>query len=76
MNFNDLNTMQVLEGYKKFSGMSEDELLKTLVEKVDELKSEGKFDVSALEKMYELSSSGLNDEQKKRMRTIIDLLKG
>lgn len=80
MNFNDLNGIergeQLLDGYKKYASMSEDELLKTLIDKVGEQKREGKFDGEALERMYTVASSSLNEEQRERMRKIIDMLKG
>lgn len=80
MNFNDLNGIerseQLLDGYKKYASMSEDELLKTLIDKVGEQKREGKFDGEALERMYLVASSSLNEGQRERMRKIIDMLKG
>lgn len=80
MNFNDLNGMgrgeELFDGYKKYAGMSQDELMKTLIDKVNEQKSEGKFDADALERMYALASPSLSEQQQKRMRSIIDVLKG
>lgn len=80
MNFNDLNGMgrgeDLLDGYKKYAGMSQDELMKTLIDKVNEQKSEGKFDADALERLYTLASPSLSEQQQQKMRGIIDLLKG
>ena len=42
---------------------------------VARMKKEGTFDISALENLYDTASPFLNDEQRSRMRSIIDMLK-
>lgn len=65
----------VKEKLNEFSGKSEDQLMNDLASTVARMKKEGTFDISALENLYDTASPFLNDEQRSRMRSIIDMLK-
>lgn len=58
------------------SGKSEGELYGELNGIVKRMKSEGTFDPAALENVYNTAYPFLNDAQRRRMRNIIDMLRG
>ena len=62
--------------FEEYSAKSEDQLMQELLTTVNRLKAEGKFDVSSLENLYATASPFLGEEQRRRMRGIIDMLKG
>lgn len=79
MNFYDYNGMSGGDFQSKFNdyaSKSEDELMSELNKTVNRMKEEGSFDVNMLENLYRTASPMLNDMQKSRMRSIIDMLKG
>lgn len=61
--------------YNEYSTKSEGELTGELLKTANRLKNEGKFDVGELEDFFAKSSTFLNDEQRERMRSLIDMLK-
>jgi len=40
------------------------------------MKKDGSFDAAAMENLYNTAAPFLNEEQKQRMRSIIDMFKG
>lgn len=60
--------------YARYGGKSEEELMRELEQSADKMKREGKFDPVALENAYDMLSPYLNEEQRARMRSIIDML--
>ena len=65
-----------MSAYARFQGKSEQELMGELTSLVSRMKADGSFDVESLDKLYDTASPMLNDQQKTRMRAIIDMLKG
>lgn len=65
----------VKEKLNEYSGKSEDQLMNDLASTVARMKKDGTFDISSLENLYNTASPFLNDEQRGRMRSIIDMLK-
>ena len=59
-----------------YGNKSEDELMRELGATAARMKRDGTFDASEMEKLYATASPFLNEEQKKRMRSIIDMLIG
>ncbi len=81
MDFFELNNLvnknaEVVNKYNEYSQKSEQELMCDLNRVASKMKSEGSFDISAIEGFYNNASVYLNSEQRNRMRTIIDMLKG
>lgn len=64
------------EKLDEYSSKSEDQLMNDLLSTVARMKKDGTFDISALENLYNTASPFLNDEQRGRMRSIINMLKG
>lgn len=71
-----MNCDDAMGAYARFQGKSEQELMGELTSLVSRMKADGSFDVESLEKLYATASPMLNDQQKTRMRAIIDMLKG
>lgn len=71
-----MNCDNAMGAYARFQGKSEQELMGELTSLVSRMKADGSFDVESLEKLYATASPMLNDQQKTRMRAIIDMLKG
>lgn len=71
-----MNCDDAMGAYARFQGKSEQELMGELTLLVSRMKADGSFDVDSLEKLYATASPMLNDQQKTRMRAIIDMLKG
>ncbi len=65
---------EVRDKFEQYSGKDENQLMSELARTVARMKSEGSFDSSAIENMYNTAAPFLNDEQRKRMRAIIDML--
>lgn len=72
-NFSEQDVRSKMEQY---SGKSEDQLMNELTGMVARMKSEGTFDPSAVENLFNTASPFLNETQRERMRSIIDMLKG
>ena len=62
--------------FEQYSGKSEDQLMNELASTVARMKSVGTFDPVALKNLYNTALPFLNDMQKQRMRSIIDMFKG
>lgn len=60
----------------EYASKSETELMRELNDAVKKMKEEGSFDVDMLENLYKTAAPLLNDMQRGRMRSIIDMLKG
>ncbi len=60
----------------QYEGKSEDELMRELMSMAARMKNDGTFDAAAMENLFATASPFLNDEQRRRMRSIIDMLKG
>ncbi len=90
MNFYDYNGMNCGENvrgnadskndfqsrFNEYASKSENELMQELNDAVKRMKQEGSFDVNMLENLYKTASPMLNETQRARMRSIIDMLKG
>lgn len=87
MNFNDMNGMKgkdnttsnrqsFNEAYQRYSGRSEEELMQELLSKAGALRASGQLDVEGLERLYATAAPLLSEVQRKRMRGIIDAIKG
>lgn len=66
----------VRERMEQFNGKTEEQLMSELTAMVARMKSEGTFDTSVIDNLYATASPFLNEEQRQRMRAIVDLLKG
>ena len=87
MNFYDFNGMsdgsqggqnggyKVNCGGQRESQSFEEELTAQLLESAKRMKAQGSFDSQALENLYNTAYPMLNDAQRQRMRSIIDMLK-
>ncbi len=81
MNFYDFNGNQgqssggFEDKFAAYSQKSEDELTAQLIEVAKRMKAEGTFNPQSLENLYNTAYPMLNDEQRRRMRDIIDALK-
>lgn len=73
---NGANYDDAMNAYARFQGKSEQELMGELSSLVSKMKADGTFDVGTLERLYSATSAMLNAEQRERMRTLIDMLKG
>ncbi len=60
----------------QYEGKSEDQLMSELMSMAARMKNDGTFDAAAMENLFATASPFLNDEQRRRMRSIIDMLKG
>lgn len=67
---------EVRDRIDEYLGKSEDQLMSELSATVARMKKEGSFDPAALENLYNTASPFLNDEQRRRMRSIIEMFKG
>lgn len=87
MNFNDMNGIgnsqnasnveqNFKDAYQRYANKSEDELMSELLSKANSMKEQGLFDINSLEKLYATASPLLNEAQQKKMRSVIDALKG
>lgn len=86
MNFYDFNGMNgnnercqkdnFQSRLNEYASKSEAELMRELNDAVKKMKEEGSFDIDMLENLYKTASPMLNDMQRGRMRSIIDMLKG
>ncbi len=81
MDFFELNNLvnknaEVVNKYNEYSQKSEQELMRDLNQVANKMKNEGSFDITAIESFFNNASLYLNNEQKGRMRAIIDMLKG
>lgn len=63
------------EKFASFAQKSEEELTAQLLETAKRMKAQGSFDSQALENLYNTAYPMLNDVQRQRMRSIIDMLK-
>lgn len=72
---NNCNQNNFQNKFDEYSSMSEKQLYAELANVVDRMKREGTFDISALENLYATSSPYLNEAQRARMKSIIDMLK-
>lgn len=63
------------EKFASFAQKSEEELTAQLLESAKRMKAQGSFDSQALENLYNTACPMLNDAQRQRMRSIIDMLK-
>lgn len=66
----------VKEKFDRYSSKSEDQLMSELSATVARMKKDGSFDAAAMENLYNTAAPFLNEEQKQRMRSIIDMFKG
>lgn len=76
MNFWETGSRDGMNGkLNEYACKSEEQLLGELAEVARRMKNDGSFDPKALENLYNTSYPFLNDEQRRRMRALIDLLK-
>lgn len=61
--------------FAEYSQKSEEELTARLMDVARRMKAQGTFDAQSLENLYNNAYPMLNDEQRRRMRSIIDMLK-
>ena len=66
---------EIEKSISQYQGMSEDDLQNQLKETVRQQKDAGQFDANALDAMYSQVSSMLNNQQKQKMRDIINKIK-
>ncbi len=76
MNNGNVDSKVDFDKYMDCFSKSEDELKKRLNDSVNDMKAQGNFDINAIENFYNQASSYLSQEQRDRMRAIIDMLKG
>ena len=62
--------------FARYSQKSEEELTAQLLDVARRMKAQGSFDSAYLENLYNTAYPMLNDVQRQRMRSIIDMLKG
>jgi flagellar motor component MotA len=60
------------EKLKRYEGKSKGEIMSELMQAVEKSKRDGTLSISELERYYQAASPMLNDEQRKKMREIID----
>jgi hypothetical protein len=60
------------ERLKRYEGKSKGEIMSELMQAVENGKRDGTLSISELERYYQTASPMLNDEQRKKMREIID----
>lgn len=60
--------------FATYSQKSEEELMSQLADVAKRMKAQGTFDPQSLENLYNTAYPMLNDEQRRRMRGIIDML--
>lgn len=70
---NDMGAFQ--NKFENYRDKSEDELMDELSRVVRKMKSDGTFDIGALENFYATATPFLNPTQRERMKSIIDMLK-
>ena len=58
----------------EYSGMSENELMRELIAKTNKQKAEGRFDASSVEKGVNALLPMLNEDQKRKLYSILDRL--
>lgn len=79
--YNGMNTGNSQNGndyhakFEQYADKSENELLLELSQVANKMKRDGTFDVGELENFYVTASPYLNDEQRNRMKSIINMLK-
>lgn len=64
----------IRQKYEQYSSKSEDQLMNELAQTVARMKSDGTFDPTTIQNMYNTAAPFLNDMQRQRMRSIIDAL--
>ena len=62
------------ERFEQYSNKSEEQLMNEMFATVRRMKSEGSFDAAALENLYNTAYPFLNEMQRQRMRSIIDMI--
>ncbi len=62
--------------FDRFRGKSEDELMSDLLSAVNRMKREGSFDPVSLDRLYATAYPFLSEQQRQRMSSIINMLKG
>ncbi len=67
----DGGNMNFFDGYENKSEQQLNEELKSMVAR---MKAEGTFDAGALERAYEVAYPFLNEDQRRKMRSIIDMV--
>jgi hypothetical protein len=60
------------EKLKGYEGKSRGEIMTELMQAVEKGRRDGTLSISELERYYQVASPMLNDEQRKKMREIID----
>jgi hypothetical protein len=60
------------EKLKRYEGRTRGEIMAELIQAVENGKRDGTRSISELERYYQAASPMLNDEQRKKMREIID----
>lgn len=61
--------------FESYKDKSESELMGELSQVVQRMKAEGTFDIGALENFYNTATPFLNEMQRERMKSIIDMLR-
>lgn len=72
---NPQNSNDYQAKFEQYADKSENELLLELSQVANKMKRDGTFDVGELENFYATASPYLNDEQRNRMKSIINMLK-
>ena len=73
---NRYNAENMQAKINEYAGKSQSELMQELLSTANRMKGEGTLNSKDLDDFYSRASVFLNDEQKERMRTLIDMLKG
>jgi hypothetical protein len=66
------NEADIKEKLKRYEGKSRGDIMSELTRAIEKGKRDGTLSISELENYYKMASPMLNDEQRKKMREIID----
>lgn len=75
MKKNKFNTNNIQDDINKYSSMSQDQLMEELIKHAKEGKQNGSINDATLEKLYNVASGFLKEDEKARLKSLLEIVK-